>query len=136
MQWRSWHTSSGGASNLNKGREKFCAHSPLCMRESRRARLRQVGPRDPRPPYIGPLAAVACAGFWNRRGQESPSPFLDLSGYQSDTPSSKPAAGGIQGPALCPLAGCRGNAPAGGPGGGAPGKILNFCHSGVSKSLF
>ena len=39
--------------------------------------------------------------------------------------------GGVQGPALGPLAGCRGRAPAGGPGGGAPGSsrvldILNL----------
>ena len=31
--------------------------------------------------------------------------------------------GGVQGPALGPLAGCRGRAPAGGPGGGAPGRF-------------
>ena len=33
---------------------------------------------------------------------------------------SEPILGGVQGPALGPLAGCRGRAPAGGPGGGAP----------------
>ena len=51
------------------------------MGDLRRTRLRQVAPREPHPPYIGPLAAVACVGFWNRRGQESPpplSPFLNL----------------------------------------------------------
>ena len=45
--------------------------------------------------------------------------------------SAKLYAGGVQGPALGPLAGCRGRAPAGGPGGGAPGSsrelaILNL----------
>ena len=35
----------------------------------------------------------------------------------------EPILGGVQGPALGPLAGCRGRAPAGGPGGGAPGRF-------------
>ena len=34
--------------------------------------------------------------------------------------------GGVQGPAVGPLAGCRGKAPAGGPGGGAPGSSRVF----------
>ena len=38
-----------------------------------------------------------------------------------DSVCAKLSVGGVQGPALGPLAGCRGRAPAGGPGGGAPG---------------
>ena len=37
-----------------------------------------------------------------------------------------PHTGGVQGPAVGPLAGCRGKAPAGGPGGGAPGTSRVF----------
>ena len=37
-----------------------------------------------------------------------------------------PHTGGVQGPAVGPLAGCRGKAPAGGPGGGAPGSSRVF----------
>ena len=38
---------------------------------------------------------------------------------------SAPHTGGVQGPAVGPLAGCRGKAPAGAPGGGAP-EALEF----------
>ena len=37
-----------------------------------------------------------------------------------------PHTGGVQGPAVGPLAGCRGKALAGGPGGGAPGTPSSF----------
>ena len=60
----------------------------------------------------------------------SASRFFFLGGGQtcarsahSERVSAMPILGGVQGPALGPLAGCRGRAPAGGPGGGAPGRF-------------
>ena len=52
-----------------------------------------------------------------RRGQRL------IMGGQTCARTREPIFGGVQGPALGPLAGCRGRAPAGGPGGGAPGRL-------------
>ena len=44
--------------------------------------------------------------------------------------------GGVQGPALGPLAGCRGRAPAGGPGGGAPGRFWIYAFQSPKIAVF
>ena len=47
-----------------------------------------------------------------------------------------PIFGGVQGPALGPLAGCRGRAPAGGPGGGAPGRFWIYAFQSPKIAVF
>ena len=44
--------------------------------------------------------------------------------------------GGVQGPALGPLAGCRGRAPAGGPGGSAPGRFWIYAFQSPKIAVF
>ena len=48
----------------------------------------------------------------------------------------EPILGGVQGAALGPLAGCRGRAPAGGPGGGAPGRFWIYAFQSPKIAVF